>query len=125
MEASNEYIIDVNIHERNTKNDLYHETLKCLCGVGESKWHLDEFEQSEGSGDGSVRNVFEGFRNLVVGSNKIKLRENDRALLGRRKVMDVWDWIPVRDRLIFQGTVVSAGSPITGVFFGIMQRGED
>ena len=30
--------------------------------------------------------------------------------------MDVWDWIPVRDRPIVQGTIVSAGSPITGGF---------
>ena len=79
-EASNEYIVNVNVHGRNTMKNFVHETLKCLCGVAESKWHLDEFVQSEGSGDGSFRNVFGGYRNLVVGSNKIELRENGRSL---------------------------------------------
>ena len=59
--------------------NFIHETLKCLCGVAESEWHLDKFEQSEESSDGSFRNVFGGYRNLVVGSSLEKMVDPCRA----------------------------------------------
>ena len=60
----------------------------------------------------------------MVGSNEIELRENGRALYARRKVMDVWDWIPLRDRPIVQCMIVSTGSPITGGGGGGLCEGE-
>ena len=53
--------------------DLIHESLKCLCGILESKWHFHKLEKSKGGGDSGLGNVFRGYGDLVVGSDEIEL----------------------------------------------------
>ena len=74
------YIVNVHIHGWDTMEDLIHESLKCLCGISESKWHFHELEKSEGGGDSGLGNVFRGYGDLVVGSDEIELRKNGSTL---------------------------------------------
>ena len=78
--TSKEYIINVDIHRRYTMEDLIHEVLKCLGCILKSEWHPDKIEQSERSGDSSSGNFFRDYRDLVVGSDEIKLGENGSTM---------------------------------------------
>ena len=59
---------------------LIHESLKCLGGVSESKWHFEKLEKSKWSGHCRLRNVLRSQWDLVVGPDKVQLREYGSAL---------------------------------------------
>ena len=70
-------------------------TLKGLCGVAKTKWHLQKFKESERGGYGRLVDI-RGFHwDLVVSSHQIPFRENSISIKGGCKVLDMRDGITV------------------------------
>ena len=59
-------VIKVGKHEGEFAEETVHETLKCLGTIAEAKWHVEEFKEAEGSGNGGLGDVFRGHFNLVI-----------------------------------------------------------
>ena len=66
----------IQIHENATKAlaNHVHQSLKSLCGVLETKQHLQEFIQAEQSDDGRFGNVVIVDRDLIITLNQINFR---------------------------------------------------
>ena len=73
--AGNEDIVNVHVgvlKREATKNSV-DETLKCLCCVAQTKWHLCKFVEFEGSCYGHLMDISWLHRDLVVTLHQIQL----------------------------------------------------
>ena len=62
-------------------------------------------------GDCCFLDVFRVDRDLMVSSYQVDLRKGGAAGKSVGVVLDVWDWIPVRDGPSVTGSIVSTGPP--------------
>ena len=73
--AGNKHVVQ--IHENATKAlaNHVHQSLKSLCGILETEWHLKKFIQAKWSDDGCFGNVVVVDRDLMITLNQINFRE--------------------------------------------------
>ena len=61
----------------------------------------------------------------MIRVDQINFRKDGSTVQGGCEILNVWDWISVRDSSIVQCTIIPAGAPITKDLFGTMCSGED
>ena len=97
--------------QKSKSDDLIHETLEGLGGVTLAKGHEGKFEKAERCGDCCLLDVFRMDRDLMVSSYQVDLRKGGAAGKSVGVILDVWDWIPVRDGPSVKGSIVSTDLP--------------
>ena len=111
--AGDENIVDVTETEVQTSQNLIHEPLKGLGSIPEAKRHPQKFEQLKWCGDGSLRDVFFFYRDLVVCSDEVDVCEDIGSLEGCCEVLQMWDRIAVRHSCAVECPVIATRTPIT------------
>ena len=69
--AHHQDVVIVGKDKGDIPKDRIHEPLKGLGRIPQPEWHLDELEQSEGSGDGRLADMVRVYRDLVICLSKV------------------------------------------------------
>ena len=104
-------IVQVDKTDGNITQNKVHHALKGVSSVLKPKRHPQKFEHSKGSNDGSLLNVLEGHRNLIISFLKVQLGEHSCARFPGSEVSNIWKRIPIRNRHIIQPPVISTRPP--------------
>ena len=80
--AGNQDVIQIPKTKVQPTDDPVNEALKGLGGVAQTEWHADVLEETEGRGDGRLRNVFGSNWDLMICPHEVDLVENQLAIEG-------------------------------------------
>ena len=113
--AADQNVVEIHENEIESVADGIHQSLKGLRCVLQTKWFPKELEEAEWCDDCSLADVFCSYRNLVVATYQVDLRENRSTRELRGKVLDVWHRIAVGCPDVIEASVVATRSPTAGV----------
>ena len=108
--AADQNVVEIHENEIESVADGIHQSLKGLRCVLQTKWCPKELEEAEWCDDCSLADVFCSYRNLVVATYQVDLRENRSTRELRGKVLDVWHRIAVGRRDVIEASVVATRS---------------
>ncbi len=106
-------VIQINKNEGESLENVVHEALEHLGGVAETKRHLEEFIESEGSDYCCFWDIFRMERNLVITFNKIQFGENSGIMEIGGEIMEIRRWVAVRNSGHVEQAVITAWTPRT------------
>ena len=104
--TGDEQVIQISIAVGEVCDDAVDEALECLTRIAQTKRHSDEFKQTKRCRHSGLWDVVGMNWNLVIGAHQINLREDSSSMEVSCKVLDVRNWIAVRDSLIVERSVV-------------------